>query len=321
MTKTAAKNQGLSHSAEAFTDDIQSLQQINSSRNTLSSWKCAIVRNCWYPLPVSRSTYLIGGIGLIEISFIILLFALCLCIALLTDAKSAGGLSSFLGGFGVLCAIRTGSVLFSFERSLLWHKVFTSLMVITGIIHGVREDAIATGVLLITLLACTSAVYLLATVNFNLFYHFHFWLFFIIAGVAMAHGAAFLFASFLCWLVDLFLRYCMYQKEPETKATILPNTDILHITFSKQDFCNYDCGQYCFLRFRTVSLEHHPFTIASSPLEDKVTFYIRNAGDWSQKVFQAIRRRSEGEALSVITEGPYGQLLVDVMDPVVHEVV
>jgi len=325
------KSKGLSENDHSFVADSAKLDSNSSAteqpQSMFTNLKFRVIRCIRFPFPwIPRSAMLIGGKQLVEILVIAVFVALSIVAGLVFDAKSVGSLSSFCGGIAIFCIIRTSV----FGVSILWHKVFSVLLVILGIFHGVREDSIATGVLLITLLCCTSGLYLLATINFDLFYHIHIVLFWIIAIVAMAHGAVFLFVAFLVWLLDVVLRYFVYHKEVSVAVTQLSHTNIIMILFPKSDFRNYGSAQYCCLRCRQVNrYEYHPFTIASSPLESNMMFFVRNSGDWTEKLNNTLYRikstpegSSEGrKLLSMGIEGPYGGLSVDIFNRSVYEAV
>jgi predicted ferric reductase len=66
----------------------------------------------------------------------------------------------------------------------------------------------------------------------------------------------------------------------------------------------YQAGQFVFLKFGVTGMsEPHPFTIASSPDEPELRFFIKDLGDWTSEL---LHRISEGARVKV--EGPYGAL-------------
>ena len=68
----------------------------------------------------------------------------------------------------------------------------------------------------------------------------------------------------------------------------------------------YKAGQFVFLKFGVRGMsEPHPFTIASSPDEPVLRFFIKNLGDWSEALGHRI---SAGARVKI--EGPYGALPV-----------
>jgi predicted ferric reductase len=66
----------------------------------------------------------------------------------------------------------------------------------------------------------------------------------------------------------------------------------------------YNIGQFAFLKFGVRGMsEPHPFTIASSPDESDLRFFIKNLGDWTDALQHRIQVGSR-----VRVEGPYGAL-------------
>lgn len=68
----------------------------------------------------------------------------------------------------------------------------------------------------------------------------------------------------------------------------------------------YKAGQFVFLKFAVSGMsEPHPFTIASSPEESELRFFIKNLGDWTGELAHRIHVGAR-----VKVEGPYGALPV-----------
>lgn len=68
-------------------------------------------------------------------------------------------------------------------------------------------------------------------------------------------------------------------------------------------------GQYAFLSIKDLGSEFHPFTIASAPNEDSVTFFIKVVGDWTKALFDLIRDRQMSASslpIKATLSGPYG---------------
>jgi len=48
---------------------------------------------------------------------------------------------------------------------------------------------------------------------------------------------------------------------------------------------NFRCGQYAQINIPAISkFQWHPFTIASSPYDDNLYFYVNPAGDWTREL-------------------------------------
>ncbi len=74
----------------------------------------------------------------------------------------------------------------------------------------------------------------------------------------------------------------------------------------------FKAGQFAVFKLQQPGLrEPHVFTIASSPEEDQLRFYIRNLGDWTAKM-----QTADLVGSTVIIEGPYGTF-----DPYGHQAV
>jgi predicted ferric reductase len=68
----------------------------------------------------------------------------------------------------------------------------------------------------------------------------------------------------------------------------------------------YKAGQFVFLKFGVKGMsEPHPFTIASTPDESELRFFIKNLGDWTDALGHRIQVGARVEV-----EGPYGALPV-----------
>eukprot|EP00121_Abeoforma_whisleri_P001195 Awhi_evm1s1062 len=75
------------------------------------------------------------------------------------------------------------------------------------------------------------------------------------------------------------------------------NQDIVHLVATKPKVgFSYLAGSYAFIKVPGINnVEWHPFTIASTPLDEHLEFYIKNAGDWTNKLMG----RLKGKALSM----------------------
>lgn len=70
----------------------------------------------------------------------------------------------------------------------------------------------------------------------------------------------------------------------------------------------YLAGQYCDIKVPLVSnYQWHPFTIASSPHESEMLFFIKVTGDWTRKLHALCKQReNDNEDMYVHIRGPYG---------------
>lgn len=72
---------------------------------------------------------------------------------------------------------------------------------------------------------------------------------------------------------------------------------------------NYIAGQYCEIKLPYISkFEWHPFTIASSPHESKMIFFVKKNGDWTDKLYQLATadKNLAPPYIDVLVRGPYG---------------
>jgi NADPH oxidase len=84
---------------------------------------------------------------------------------------------------------------------------------------------------------------------------------------------------------------------------------MIKLSFPKHFFYKQkeSVGQYVFLNFPQISLlEWHPFTLASCPSDPHYEVYIKNLGDYTQKLI--FHTNYPQKALWVRVEGPYGQI-------------
>lgn len=72
---------------------------------------------------------------------------------------------------------------------------------------------------------------------------------------------------------------------------------------------SFRAGQYAEIQVPSINIEWHPFTIASAPHEEEVTFCIKANGDWTQQLRDEMEKRLQGEQhepLRVVVRGPFG---------------
>lgn len=143
-------------------------------------------------------------------------------------------------------------------------------------------------------------------------------------------GAALFFA--------LLIFHGMYNQRPESYKYIAPaliiyfidrairkgkvSTTDLHIshdnyTFKDNDILQlriqkpfpYQPGQYAEIKIPSINNEWHPFTIASSPHEEYMSFFIKKLGDWTDVIHRKFQERlfeDEADSLLVQVRGPFG---------------
>lgn len=202
-----------------------------------------------------------------------------------------------------------------FERALFWHKLCAYLSVIVGAWHGyVSTEWDASGLVLTGSMACIClfSLWFIRRKIFEAFYRFHWVLFLLVIGAAMAHGAGALLIGVGLWAFDILVRalitFINYRKKRSILAVRLPS-NVVRLTFLKGDF-EYKSGQYCFICVPGVSLfEWHPFSLSSSPHESMVSLHIRVLGDWTKQLYDYVEAT---KPINVYLDGPYGAPCLDV---------
>nr|QKI80118.1 NAD(P)H oxidase [Asparagopsis taxiformis] len=117
-------------------------------------------------------------------------------------------------------------------------------------------------------------------------------------------------APLIIYTIDRVLRrYKISTAELELTGehSSLKGSDILELRVPKP--FDYQAGQYAEVCVKSINSEWHPFTIASSPHEDSMCFYIKALGDWTTNLRDAFEARVENdlyEPLKVQIRGPFG---------------
>jgi predicted ferric reductase len=136
----------------------------------------------------------------------------------------------------------------------------------------------------------------------------------IIAGAFFHSGILLPFIAVLTWGVDLCIRsIVMARTLYPRKATLKVVSDtVIQVSFPKTTSFAYNPGQYVYLSIPEISwLQWHPFSISSSPKQRIVTLHIRKVGNWTTALFDLSKKKQE---VSILLEGPYGNLSVDLMN-------
>ncbi|GLD98883.1 hypothetical protein PINS_up007601 [Pythium insidiosum] len=224
-----------------------------------------------------------------------------------------------------------------FERTLLYHKLFGFLGFVTSLLHGatylrlagfdaLRQDNVAQlGVVATSLMALLMLLsyWRIRRALWELFVRTHWVLFLAIMVVGVMHGATIMLVGFIPWTADVLYRYVLRLRRIRTTDSSEPSVasasitlvapGVVRVQWPRASF-RFSAGQYVFLCVPSMSLvEWHPFTIASAPHEPVVTLYIKVVGDWTQRLAQLAASTSAGasDSVSVLVEGPYGALSVD----------
>lgn len=94
----------------------------------------------------------------------------------------------------------------------------------------------------------------------------------------------FLTLPLVLFLIELIFRLVRYliNKTKIMKIKYLQSGVIL-LEIQKPKKFNFRCGQYAQINIPSISKwQWHPFTIASSPYDDNLYFYVNPAGDWTK---------------------------------------
>ncbi|MCJ1476352.1 NADPH oxidase 4 [Lambiella insularis] len=137
------------------------------------------------------------------------------------------------------------------------------------------------------------------------------------------------------YLCERLLREIRARRPTEIKKVIRHPYDALEIQFTKPSM-KYKAGQWLFINVPSVSREQwHPFTITSCPFDNYVSVHVRQVGDWTRAMADALgagpAQAEEYDALdplgmyevaleqgqkmpAIRIDGPYGAPAEDVFD-------
>jgi respiratory burst oxidase len=88
---------------------------------------------------------------------------------------------------------------------------------------------------------------------------------------------------FLIELIIRLIRFCLNKTKISRVKQL--NSGVVLLEIQKPKKFSFRCGQYSQINIPSISKwEWHPFTIASSPLDDNLYFYINPAGDWTKSL-------------------------------------
>ena len=168
--------------------------------------------------------------------------------------------------------------------------------------------------MIIVVAICISAMSRIRRRMYEVFYCLHV-LFSVglVAGALYHSGLVVPIVAAATWGVDLFIRsIVMARTRYPRKATLkLVSDSVIELSFPKTTAFAYNPGQYVHIAIPEISwLQWHPFSISSSPKQRVVTLHIRLAGNWTKQLFELYKKQTE---VSMLMEGPYGNLSVDLL--------
>ncbi len=103
----------------------------------------------------------------------------------------------------------------------------------------------------------------------------------------------FLTLPLVLYLIELIFRLVRFliNKAKIMKIKYLKSGVIL-LEIQKPQKFNFRCGQYAQINIPSISKwQWHPFTIASSPYDDNLYFYVNPAGDWTKQLKELAFKR------------------------------
>lgn len=303
-----------------------------------------------YPLqrnvPFSRSLRKAGihstwGELLIIMPFFASVIACLLYTAVFPSVSVTGKIARFAVIASLVFAQRNSLVTLllgmPFDRGIFYHKLAGQVAGVTGLLHTVAfffdpklrriHEADPFGGAFTGQVNISGSVFMLLIVAtivtslpqvrrrvFEVFYYLH--VVFAVGMIACAFnhtGKLVPILALLTWGVDLFIRsIVMARTRYPRKATLkLISETVIEVSFPKTSAFAYNPGQYVFLAIPELSwLQWHPFSISSSPKQRVVTLHIRKAGNWTAALFDLCKKKTE---VSILLEGPYGNLSVDIV--------
>lgn len=272
--------------------------------------------------------------------------ALPLCIAGAL-ARGSGGLLNFNSALVLIFASRRVitwlrstflNMVVPFDKAMpLFHSVIGHVLVVAGALHTLGHginyivlrlkspgfngytSLLGSGIFLLMILIIIRVTVMrwFKKKKFEIFYYAHNVCFVLYFAFIIVHGHnngkmsswKFVVAPLVIYTIDRLSRLLSgnvskFEIAPSS-ATLLGDTMIclrLPRTFE------YLAGQYCDIKVpRVSSVEWHPFTIASSPHEADMQFFIKVSGDWTSKLYKLFGTASEFEdSIVVHVRGPFG---------------
>lgn len=112
------------------------------------------------------------------------------------------------------------------------------------------------------------------------------------------------------YILDLLLRF--YRDKGS--RLVVPRTNVTQkgdsmVCIRLPRTFPYLAGQYCELKLPSLSrFEWHPFTIASSPHESEMLFFVKKSGDWTTKLHDmaGAEKADAPTYLDIFVRGPFG---------------
>jgi predicted ferric reductase len=278
---------------------------------------------------------------LIMIPFFVSIIICMMCTVVVPSVSVTGKIARF-GLISTLVFAQKNSMItlllgMPCDRALFYHKLSAYVAGTASVLHTAaffidpkftlnNKDAFCYGaftgkinlsgsLMMVTIVViCVSALPRVRRRIYELFYYLHIILSMgLVAGALFHTGLVVPVVAVCTWGVDLFIRsIVMARTRYPRKATIKIVSDtVIELSFPKTTAFAYNPGQYVHLAIPELSwLEWHPFSLSSSPKQRVVTIHIRIVGNWTKSLFNLCKTKSE---VSILLEGPYGNLSVDLL--------
>jgi hypothetical protein len=349
-TKTPKRPWEQASQSQLHNDSRKSLFWDRARYNHRSKCAASLLDHRWAAIRFvhfARMTYFnvyTGPVTPVEACVAIASLALPLAFTVLSSVPISGQITQYLIFFSVLVSLRKNILQLvlgiSWERAILFHKMFGIAALVVGIVHGIprlaphsaqfilHDHILLSGLLSLVLVALQPLVYFACKHrSFEVFYLSHLAAYAGLVYFAYKHSGVVLY-SCLLFVLDLTLRWLFVSRRVDIKVelVITPNAvpssvncagsssnSTIKVTFDKK--WPYRTGQYLFLLLpagTATALEWHPFTIASAPHELETTLYIAPLGNWTNALAQ---QAADGPViLPAFVDGPYGLPAVDLED-------
>jgi predicted ferric reductase len=329
--------------------------------NGRSSYVAPLIDLRWYISRVAHFTRftlyheLSGPLTPFELLFALLLAVISPILAISSSATVSGAVTMYLIFLGVLVSLKKNIMqLFfgvSWERAILFHKIFGTVALVTACIHGIpriigkstteisADGKLSSGLPMLIIIAFQPVLYwLIKPKYFELFYYLHLVGFLIMVYFAVMHGASFVLFAAIALGCDLLLRYVLTPRRVMISASCQPGS-VVEISFDKKPASAaaaaggggagaggsgslfrtqewvYRGGQYVFIMIPALGhLEWHPLSMSSAPHEGRVTLHASNLGGWTGHLADMCAADSAGFSSPAFIEGPYGLPSVNLED-------
>lgn len=237
------------------------------------------------------------------------------------EMKRAGFLASTAGFIVFTFATKNSLWAFfaglSFDKAMIFHKTSATFLLLLSLHHWYISKFKLSGYFLLGTMAVSMfcALWMFRRRFFRFFYIIHILSVVLIVIFAIWHKATVLVAGAALWFVELLFRIYLMRKfkgECKTAKISMKSLQIIELTFLRHNLTP-KAGQYMFIAIPELSVwEFHPFSVASSPLEDEIRICVKINGDWTRALLALSKRKKEVEFYA---DGPYGNLEIDLADP------